>query len=113
MNKEELIKRIAKALLNHMWIGAELGIGNSSLRDLSLEQYYELNQKEWETKAQAMIDFVKENDPELLSRLSELDILKEEITFWKKEHAELLDSVHEPLKELDLLRQREKELVEA
>jgi len=49
------VDRIAKYLVSTFWLGAEIGLGNSSTRDMSQEQYYESNKKEWIIKAECLI----------------------------------------------------------
>jgi len=46
---------VAQYLVRTMWDGAELGIGNSSLRDMTPEQYFEINKGIWLAKADALI----------------------------------------------------------
>jgi hypothetical protein len=57
--QEELIERVAKYLIAIMFNGANLGIGNSSLRNLTEEEYFNLNKDEWKIRAFALVDRIK------------------------------------------------------
>jgi len=57
------VDRIAQFLVAQFWLGAEIGIGNSSTRDMSQEQYYELNKKEWIVKAVCLIKAILKLKP--------------------------------------------------
>lgn len=63
MKTEELKEKVAKYLVRMMWTGAELGIGNSSLRDMTEEQYYKLNKKDWNNRAQGLIELISPPPP--------------------------------------------------
>ena len=56
------IERIAKYLVSQFWLGAEIGIGNSSTRDMSQEQYYQLNKHGWDIKAECLIKEISKID---------------------------------------------------
>jgi hypothetical protein len=50
------IEKIAKIILAEFWSGAILGIGNSSLRNMTQEEYYSLNKEHWDNKAKALFE---------------------------------------------------------
>ena len=60
----ELKEIVAKELVNILYIGAELGFGNSSLRGQTREQYYELNKEDWNNRAECLIKHILKSHPE-------------------------------------------------
>jgi len=59
-----LQEKLAKYLISIMWTGAEVGIGNSSLRNMTAEQYYQLNKKDWDNKAKTLIEIIEASQRE-------------------------------------------------
>lgn len=57
--KQEFEEKLAKHLIEIMWIGAELGIENSSLRNMTKEIYYQRNKVEWDNKAKNLISIIQ------------------------------------------------------
>jgi len=60
---EDRLEAVARVLLSQMWIGAELGAGNSSLRGYTEDEYFKSNKGEWLNKAKAVIDYVESHHP--------------------------------------------------
>lgn len=52
------VEMVARYLISQFWLGAEVGTGNSSTRDMSKEEYYELTKKDWISKAEALLDAI-------------------------------------------------------
>lgn len=64
LENSQKVEQIAKYLVAQFWLGAEIGIGNSSTRDMSQEQYYELNKNEWNLKAGCLIKAISKINTE-------------------------------------------------
>lgn len=78
---DELLESIGQFLVRQMWIGAELGIGNSSLRNLTPEEYFVLNKEEWLNKAAVIAQLVQSRRASDVSREAEkkLDEIRKQI----------------------------------
>lgn len=62
--REASVDLIAKYLVSQFWLGAEIGIGNSCTRNMSQQQYYELNKNEWNFKAECLINTISKINAE-------------------------------------------------
>lgn len=62
LESDSNVERIAKYLVSQFWLGAEIGINNSSVRDMSQEQYYQLNKHEWDIKAECLINEISKEE---------------------------------------------------
>ena len=60
---EQLLMPCTKYLVDLFWLGAEIGTGNSSLRGLTKEQYFELNKKDWTERARCLINYIRAGRP--------------------------------------------------
>jgi hypothetical protein len=65
LSKYGKIEMVAKYLVSQFWLGAEVGTGNSSTRNMNEEAYYELTKKDWISKAEALLDAINKKQAEL------------------------------------------------
>ena len=59
MDENELVDKVAQYLIALMFVGAKLGIENSSLRNMAEDDYYNINKDEWQIRSHALIDMIQ------------------------------------------------------